>query len=166
MLDYQRCQSDRLSTQLLADDPLTTRCLVALVKQQICSLQYAIEPAGQLFARRNLERYVLRANFLPCTRESLGNRRLRRKKRLRNLGRSKSAKRLQRQCNLRLRRDQRMAACEHQPQAAIPDFRIKRRRIFRLRRPLLKRSNDLWLLLTKPILPPNNIQREIPRGLG
>src|SRR4030095_8056745 len=97
MLDYQRCQSDRLSTQLLADEPLATRCLVALVEQQIRGLQYAIEPAGQLFARLNLERYVLLANFLPCTRESLGNRCLRRKKRLRNLGRSKSAKRLQRE---------------------------------------------------------------------
>ena len=99
--------------------------------------------------------------------EPLGNRRFCREERLRDFGRSKTAKCFERERDLVFVRYQRVTACENQPQPIVLEFGFELSGIVSagFGRPLLERRDDRRLFIVEELFAPDQIQREVLRGL-
>ena len=113
MFGEQCGQADRLVTEICSHQALAAGRLVALVEEQVKSMQHSVQTGGKLLAGRYLKGYTQLADFLPRSRQSLGNGRFCRKKCLRYFGGAETAERLKRQSRLCFLRNKGMATGKH-----------------------------------------------------
>ena len=134
MGDEQRCQPDGLAAQFLAQQARADGRLVTFVEEQVQRREDAVEPVGPGRALGEIETDIGIADTLFRARELFFDRGFAAHERVRDLGGAEAAQDLQREDDLGLGRDRRVAAYEHEPQAVIADFEFVVRRFGRDRR--------------------------------
>ena len=115
-------QPDRFLTELLPDQSLSNRCLVAFVEKEVQSLQDPVEARCQLFPSRNLEDDTRRADPLFGSCQPLGNCRFGGQKGARDFSDTEPAECSQCERHLSFPWNLRMTANEHHAQAVVVDF--------------------------------------------
>jgi len=161
MLDQDRHQPHRFRAQVFAQQLVAGRSLVAFVEQKVDRSEHAIEAFVKLRPARDLERDSRLANPLLRPRQLLLDRRLAAEKGPRDLARAESAQHLQREHDLRVSGERRMAAHEQQPQRVVANLRgtIARRR--QIRKPLLDVHDHAGLLRARHPAVPHRVARQI-----
>ena len=120
-LDEQPTQTDRLGGEIVPRQRGARRCGVALVEHEIDDAQHGVEPLRQLGPRRNLIGNARVADLGLRAHDALRQCRRRREKRLGNLLRRQTADLAQRERDLRIGGQRRMATREDQAKAVVFD---------------------------------------------
>ena len=109
--------------ELLPQQAITGGGLVAFVEEQVQRSEDAVEPRGQVLALGDFKRDAGGLDALLGPGELLLDSGVAAEKRAGNLGGAEAAQDLQREDDLGLGRDRRVAAYEHEPQAVIAAIR-------------------------------------------
>jgi hypothetical protein len=158
-------ESNGFVTQLFANHPFAARGFVPFVEQQVERAQYTFQPHRHLFLARNRKWHLQITNSLPRPNQPLINGDFGREERLGDFRRAEPAKRLQRERRLRLFRQRGMAARKHQPQSIVGKLGVIQFRGLRLIAPAFDKRDHLRLLLMERLLPTDDIQSQVFRGL-
>ena len=118
-VDEDPGEADRLRAQLLADERVAGRGLVALVEDEVEDAQHRLEPLGQEMVGRHAVRDRRVADLALGPDEPLGERHLRDEECPGDLRRREAAERAQRQRDLGLHREGRVAAREDESQPVV-----------------------------------------------
>ena len=127
-------EPDRLRHQVGPRQIVAGRRAVALVEDQVDDGERGVEPVGQQVVRRHAIRDARGADLPLRAHEPLRERLLRHEERARDLRRREPADEPQRQRDLRVRRERRMAAREEEREPLVGDRRLVVHRFLRLRR--------------------------------
>ena len=127
-IDQQSSEPNRLARQVHPRHRLSRRRRIALVEHEIDHAQHAVEPLGQLRRLRDLIRNAGVADFCLRPHDALRERGRGAQERLRDLFGGEPADLAQRERDLRVRRERRVAAREDQTQPVVFDRFVARRR--------------------------------------
>src|SRR5882724_958335 len=143
-LDEPERESQRLVAELLAHHRVGMRAMVALVEQEMQRVVHVIEPGPDIVVRAHIEERAELRERLPRADQPLLDRRLRGKKRLRDLADAETARIPQDDGELRVRAQRGVAAGEDEAQIVVLDRVLVEERVDRRQqRPLrLKLGSD------------------------
>ena len=145
-LQQQPSQPDRLARHVVPRERRARRRRIAFVEHEVDHAQHGVQPLRQLGARRHLVRDARVADLRLGAHDALGERGRAGEKGARDLLGREPAHFAQRERDLRVRRQRRVAAREDEPQPVVLDALVVRRRAPRRwlrparRRPRARRS--------------------------
>ena len=150
-------EPDRLRREVVADERVPAGGRVALVEHEVEHGEDGGEPVLQRVGRRLLDRDAGEPDLLLRPHQPLRDRRLRHQQRAGDLGDGQAADEPQRERHLRLGRQRRMTAGEHEPEALVGDHRGVLARQVANR--LLQVAREQRLLVAQRGLPPQPVDR-------
>ena len=163
-LSHESREPDRLGAEIGPHQLLAARRRVALVEDQVDHRQHRLEPARHVAGVRHGVRNARVADLRLRAYEPLRHRGRRHQERARDLVRLEPAERPERERDLRLDRQRRVAAGEDQPEPIVRDLvRIELRRWLHVGGP--RGSRELIDLLAEPHPASDPIDRFVPGRL-